>query len=166
MTIEMTDRKQAKIIKANYMLQAKIGAGPLDEHVVERCQEVMDRNDTDFIPMGAEYLDNLKSAIAQTKSGKIKGKTAIQNMTEPVMQLKANAATFRYPLISKLANVMLSFLETISSVDSDVIDIVQAHYTTLHTIVTKKIQGDGDSHGQLLEEELKAACQRYLAKKK
>ncbi len=165
MTIEMTESKEPKVIKANYMLQNKVGAGPLDRNAVDRCQDVMDNNDVDFAPLGMEYLNKLKEAIDKTKSGDLTKDQAVQAMTEPVMQLKANAATFRYTLIGNLANVMLSFLEAVSEIDKVVIEIVDAHYKTLTAIVMKKMQGDGGAAGKQMEEELKAACKRYFTSK-
>lgn len=164
MTIEMTESKKVKIIKANYMLQAKVGSGPLDQEAVKRSQEIMDNNDVDFLPLGLELLKQLKEAIEKSKAGALNTKQAVQAMTEPVMQLKANAATFRYTLISNLANVMLSFLEAIKQVDKDVIQIVEAHHTTLNMIVVKKMQGDAGAAGKQMENELRAACKRYFSK--
>lgn len=165
MTIEMTEPNKPKVIKANYSLQNKVGAGPLDERLVERCQDVMNNNDVDFVPLGMEYLGLLKQAIEKAKSGSLNTNEAVQVMTEPVMQLKANAATFRYTLIGNLANVMLSFLEAVKQVDDDVIQIVEAHQKTLTAIVIKKMQGDGGAAGKQMEQELKAACKRYFTRK-
>ena len=165
MTIEMTDPKKPKVIKANYILQSKVGSGPLDERAVERSQEVMDNNDVDFSPLGLEFLAQLQEAIDKAKTEGLGTKQSIQAMTEPVMQLKANAATFRYTLIGNLANVMLSFLEAVKQVDDDVIQIVEAHHKTLNVIIVKKMQGDAGAAGKQMEDELRAACKRYFTKK-
>lgn len=165
MTIEMTEAKKPKIIKANYILQSKVGSGPLDEEVVRRSQEVMDNNNVDFSPLAMDFLKQLQEAIATVKTGKFNTKEAMQAMTEPVMQLKANAATFRYTLLGNLANVMLSFLEAVKELDEDVVRIVEAHHKTLSAIVIKKMQGDGGQAGKLMEDELRAACKRYFSKK-
>lgn len=154
-----------KVYQANKTLQARIGTGPLDEQAVERSQKVMDANDVDFGPIATEFLDDLGKAIAAAKENPQAPKT-IHNMSTPVMQLKANASTFRYTLVSNLANIMLNFLEAVNQVDSDVIAIVAAHQQTLHLIVTKRITGDGGPVGKQMQEELQSACQRYFAKKK
>lgn len=166
MIIDMEEKKQPRVIKANYMLQAKIGSGPLDEKVVARCQQVMDENDVDFAPLAKEFLDKLKTAIEQAKTGELSLEQSVQAMTQPVMELKANAAIFKYSLIGNLANVMLSFLEAIKKMDPTVIDIVDAHHKTLTAIVNNKMKGDGGATGKKLEQELKDACKRYFQAKK
>ena len=164
--IEMQETKKPKVIKANYTLQAKVGSGPLDAKKVEECQKVMDNNTVDFAPMATEILDRLNKAIENAREGNIELEQAVQDMTQPVMELKANAAIFRYDLIGNLANVMLSFLESVKTMDKTAIEIVNAHHKTLTAIIMKKMQGDGGKYGKQLEQELKDACLRYFQKKR
>ena len=166
MHIDMTQTKtsQPRVIKANKSLQAKVGTGPLSSQIVEKCQEVMDNNDVDFTPLAMEYLDKLKEGIETAKKPDTKMEDAIAGMTAPVMQLKANASTFKYNLIGNLANVMLSFLEGIKEMDADAVAIVEAHHKTLTAIVMKKMRGDGGAFGKQMESELKGACKRYFSR--
>lgn len=165
MTDSDSNGKTFKVHQANRTLQARIGTGTLDEKAVERSQNVMDQNQVDFGPMAQGFLDELKDAIQALKDNPDIN-DPIQTMVTPVMQLKANASTFRYTLVSNLANIMLNFLEAIKKVDGDVLAIVDAHRQSLQLIVTKKITGDGGPVGKQMQEELQSACQRYFAKKK
>lgn len=157
--------KKAKVIKANYELQARVGSGPLDEKKVAECERIIQENNIDFAPMAGEFLDKLAQAIQFAKSAGADPVQAKQKMTQPVMELKANAAIFKYDLIGTLANVMLSFLEAVKTIDKTVVDIVEAHHKTLSIIVLKKMSGDGGQAGKLFEQELKDACKRYFTKK-
>ena len=157
--------KPVKVHSADKSLQARIGTGPLDERAVERSQKVMDNNTVDFAPMALEFLDELERAIAMCKKNDVLMEESIAAMTTPVMQLKANASTFRYNLIGNMANIMLSFLEAIQKLDEDAVAIVTAHHQTLKAIVTNKMAGDGGPVGQQMEDELKAACKRYFGKR-
>ena len=151
--------------KANFMLQQKIGVGPVDETAIKKSQEAMDNNDVDFTPMAMEYLGKLEQALAQAKDASIDLKVRKQALTSPVMELKANAAIFKYDLIGALANIMLSFLEAVSDIDKHVVEIVGAHHKTLQAILLKKMKGDGGEAGKMMASELKDACARYFAKK-
>lgn len=163
----MEDTSKAKVYKASNMLQQKIGTGPLDEKTVKRMQQAIDSNDVDFTPLGEQFLAQLEMAIEMAR--KVEGNDISaykKSLTEPVMQLKANAAIFHYHLIGNLANVMLSFLEALTTLDKDSIEIIQAHHTTLKAIIAKKMKGDGGEIGAQMVKELKDACARYYAKKK
>ena len=153
-----------KIIKADTSLQQKIGTGTLDQRKIAQCQRVMDTDDTEFGPLAMEYLDMLYDAIQKAKSGEITMRQAVQEMTTPVMQLKANSALFQYHLVGNMANVMLSFLESIDKLDEDALDIITAHHKTLTAIITKKMKGEGGVFGGQMLEELKKACHRYFAR--
>lgn len=157
--------KKARVIKANTILQAKVGLGPLDNKVLDRCEDVMENNKIDFAPVAREYLMLLEDSIQQTREGKYDHIVAIESMTGPVMQLKAHASMFRYTLVGKLANIMLSFLESVEAIDDDVISIVEAHHRTLKTIVMKKLSGDGGAGGETLKAELTEAIRRYNHKR-
>ena len=153
---------ETRVIKASYILQSKVGAGPLDQEKVRDSQRVIDTNRVDFVPLGMEFLDELAEIMKKAKKEQMDPKELRELMTQPIMQLKGNASMFKYNLIGELANVMLSFLESIKEVDNDAYEIVEAHHKTLHAIIMKRMAGDGGAHGQAFTNELKQACRRYF----
>lgn len=160
------EKQKSKIIKADQSLGRRVGFGPLDKRVVESCQKAMERsaNTQDFSEIAKEFLNELEQGIINARENTNGGMT-IQNMVSPVMQLKGSAKIFGYELVGNLANVMLSFLETIKELDNTAIEIVDAHHKTLSAIILKKMSGDGGVHGEKLETELIGACKRYQSKK-
>ena len=161
----MATDKKVNIIKANFALQLKVGAGPLDERAVKDMQTVIDKNDVDFAPLGLSILEKLQDALDRADDLSVTMTQMKEMLIKPVMELKANATTFKYDLIGSLANIMLQFLETITVMDKDAIEIVQAHHNSLHMIIVRKISGNGGEAGKALTSELKNACDRYHHKK-
>ncbi|MAM33610.1 MAG: hypothetical protein CMH28_00885 [Micavibrio sp.] len=153
------------VFKASYDLQSKVGKGPLDEDTVRRCQAVLDREASGFEDLAGDILDRLELAIEKARLGKHNENDLIEAMTQPVMELKANARMFKYGLVSSLANIMLGFLESIEKLDKDAIEIVSAHQKTLHAIISREMKGDGGEYGVLLEKELRDAIRRYFSKR-
>ncbi|MCI5060651.1 MAG: hypothetical protein MRY79_06235 [Alphaproteobacteria bacterium] len=161
-------KNKAKIYKASLELQQRIGKGPLDPKLVAKAQKAIEENKVDFTPLGLQFLNELEQAINDV-SGNLTPEKVIEQkkmLTDPVMELKANATIFHYSLVGNLAGVMLSFLESIRELDEDAIAIVRAHHDTLKAIIAKRMSGDGGEHGQVLMLELKDACARYYRKKK
>ncbi len=161
----MDEKKETKIYKASKMLQAKVGTGIVEKEKIETCQQKLDDNTTDFEPMAKTFLDELAQAVLLAQSGKHDLQDLRQHVTQPVMQLKANAAMFGYTLIGDMANIMLSFLEGVSSLDDDIISIIDAHHKTLTAIVRNKLKGDGGEPGKAMKSELMGACKRYMEKR-
>lgn len=158
------EAKKAKVIKASYELQQRVGTGQLDEKKIAECERIIQENNIDFAPMANEFLGKLAQAIQFAKTPGVNPAEAKQRMTQPVMELKANAAIFKYDLVGTLANVMLSFLEAVKTIDKMAIEIVDAHHKTLTIIILKKMSGNGGQTGQLFEQELKEACKRYFTR--
>lgn len=157
--------KSAHIIKANRLLQAKVGSGDVDSAKVEKSQAILEKNTTDFVPMATAFLDALEQALKDTPQDQvITDKTILQPVIVEVMQIKANAAMFGYTLVGTLSSTLLNFLEDIQSWDDDARKIVEANTKSLRVIVNTKTKGDGGEQGQMLITELRDACARYLKK--
>lgn len=159
--------QKARIMKASHMLQSKVGFGEVDKEAIERGEKVIEAiGEIDFAPLIGEYVSALGDAIQNWKSHKEDedDHELHESITEPVMQLKGNAAMFNYELVGKLANIMLNFLEAIEKIDDEVIEILEAHEKTLQKIIQSNMRDDGGVDGQLLQDELREACKRYFAK--
>ena len=158
---EHSEGSSVKVIKQNYLLRAKIGSGGIPAKILEKCLRIFEFNSVDFSPMALEHLKKLETVIEDAKQRKLTRDEATMKMTAIVMELKANAGMFNYPLITRLAAIMLGFLEGMKDIDDDAIEIVAAHHNTLKAIVQKKMRGHGGAMGDNLEKELKSACARY-----
>ena len=150
-----------RIIRATNLLRSKIGTGKISPEVIQECQKVIEENDIDFSPLAREFLDSLAQTIRLTRAREISEQQAVERMAGCVMQLKANAAVFHYRLVGNLAQVMLGFLESLTHIDDNALEIVDAHHKTLNAIIAKQMKGDGGKHGQELQQELIQACERY-----
>ncbi len=160
-----TDKKETIIMKATRLLQAKVGTGAVNKEKVEESQKIIENNGVDFIPMATEFLDQLQKAISNArKNNDADAADIMQEFIEIVMQIKGNAGMFDYPLVSLLAGIMLTFLESLDGLDKDVIDIVEAHHATLKLIIDNDMKTKEGAYGQELQTELENACQRYFNK--
>lgn len=158
--------KDVNIIKANRLLQAKVGTGEVDEKKVALSQKVIEKDGTDFAPMANEFLDQLDLALSQVQSNPSELKTSLQPVIAAIMQIKGNAGMFNYTLVGSLAGIVLNFLETLNTWDKDAHTIIEAHAKTLRIIVSGGMKGDGGDYGTQLVTELRDACNRYYNKKK
>ncbi len=156
---------EVRVYKASRSLQAKTGAGAVVQDVVEKVQKSMDSNNTDFQPVAQQFLDQLSIEIAQAASGGGDMEKLRANVTRTVMQLKANGAMFGYALVGDLANIVMSFLESVTALDKDIMAILDANHKTLSAIVRTRMKGDGGAQGAALKAELEGVCSRYLEKK-
>lgn len=136
----------------------------LDKETLKKAQRIMDQNDVDFAPMALDYLVALQTNIEEVRNANDTSRAAIDKLLEPIVELKSNASMFNYPLVGVLANITMSFLEGLNTLDDDILAIVEAHQKSLHLIVKKRMQGNAANYGDELEKELRDACKRYFQK--
>jgi hypothetical protein len=164
----MPQDNKVRIYKASYMLQSKVGTGQPDNSVVEKCQNIIENNPTDFAPMAKNYIDNFGVLIEEARSGcpSSNDNALIERMRAVIMELKANAPIFHFPYLGRLSAIMLSFLENIETLDKDALDIASAHYESFRALIDHHLRDTGDpgSKSRDLEQELKDACGRYYIK--
>lgn len=155
--------RKAKVIKADNKLKQKAGYGEISEKQIQVAETVIQENVVDFKEIALQSLAELQKAILAAKKSHNMDHL-VHDLTNPVMELKANGPMFKYELVGNLASVMLSFLEHIESPDSDALEIIEAHEKTLSAIVGKGMKGHGGTLGQQLVKELEDACARYYRK--
>lgn len=157
----------AKIIKASKALQIKIG-GParFDNATIEKCQKILDENNVDFVPLGRKYLKEIQDALESLKTGKTSAQQIKKQITPVIMQIKATAPVMKYNLVGDLAELLLSFVESIKELDDEAIEILEANHKTLSALLAKNIKGNGGPLGKQLKTELENAFERHRAKQK
>ena len=158
--------RKAELITPPNRLKEKVGAGGIDENVLQKAQAFLENNTVDFKPIASMLVDLLHEAISDCKSGAITGEEAIESMLYPAMQLKAQGGMFHYPLISEISNILVNFLETVTDTDKDVMDIVVAHKMSINAVLNSQIKGDGGKVGRDLRDALLDACARYYKTRK
>ncbi|MCB9978348.1 MAG: hypothetical protein H6862_01915 [Rhodospirillales bacterium] len=158
-------RRKAEFIRPPNTLKQKVGSGGLSEEILNRAQALLENNTVDFRPLGEMYLDSLMRAIHQALSADLEKdnpEQIISAMLYPTMQLKANGGMFHYPLVSQVADSLISFLESIDVPDRDAAEIVLAFHTSIRAVIMGKVTGTGGRYGDELREALVDACSRYF----
>lgn len=157
-------RQKVRYYNPPNILRQKCGIGGFDPVRIQKAEKLIDNQKVDFHPIAQDILARLKVAIKGAEKMKKPEKKAINEISGPVMDLKANGTMFGYDLVSEIAGVLLNFLENIKELNDDGFDVVNIHHRTLETIITNKLKGDGGPEGRALAQELYLACQRYKKK--
>jgi hypothetical protein len=148
-------------------LKLKAGAGGLDEKIIAKAQEMIDKAEIDFLPLGQRYLTALQEGMRMTEQrrGQVEDEALITTMLYPAMQLKANGGMFGYPLVTAIAARLIRFLEHIHDPNPDAMDIVNGFANALQAIMLMGEKSkDGSENGNQLAEVLDEACTRYFEK--
>jgi chemotaxis protein histidine kinase CheA len=163
----MTDappHPRPRVIRANHLLQAKVGSGEIDAARIQAVQKKMDSLSYDFTPLAREFMEDIQRAVIAAEKSDGPSESLREALIAPVMQMKANAPMFGYSLIGELAHIVLTLLETAPQIDADVIEIVGAQHKTIDIILKNGMTGSGGDYGAQLQDELQRACNRYYSR--
>lgn len=160
----VTEKLEAKIIAASKELQKRVGTGKIDEKVIESAQRVMDENKVDFGPVAAPHLKEIQAALNEAKAHPDDHKAIMESLRTPIMNLKANAGTFNFNLISDLTGAVLMFLENVKEPDKKILQIVDLLHKTILLILAYDISGDGGELGKELLEAFTEVCHTHQKK--
>jgi hypothetical protein len=166
------DQAQKKAQKATMVvppnqLKEKVGSGGFDEMAVVKAQDQIKNNKVDFRPIAADLLIQMDKAIADAKSGAARDAVAVREIMTPAMELKAQGTLFHYPLVSEISNILVNFLETVTSMDADALEIVAAHKTSINVVLAGRIkEEDKGKVGKELCRALLDSCDRYSKTRK
>lgn len=157
----------AKTIKASTDLQRKVGTGNVEVAQVEKAQKVIETNVVDFGELANPQLKELRQAIVMAQKNKHGGpddRAILEAIILPIMNLKANAGNFNFPLISEMTGVVLNFLENVKVMDDNIVHIADNLHKAVSVAVTMKLKTSKNGVGQQLLTEFDAVCKRYAAK--
>lgn len=151
-----------QLIKPSPALQAKAGLGLIDEQTIEKSQSLFDKFEIDFKPIAMAFLNDTDEAISLALQEKETTSRSIERIADPVMQIKANAKIFKYTLIGDLAAIILNFLDNLTVLDQNALEILDAHRKSLRHLISHDIKGDIGPLGESFKTELEGACKRYM----
>lgn len=159
-----TEDDKPKFTTPPNSLKRKVGEGGIPAYILKRCQDYLESNPVDFTPYAMRHLEGLKDLKNQIERGMIDDETAREKLVNIVMQLKSNGSMFHYQLISMISDVMLRFMENVTRLTPDFLEIFGMYNRILGIILNKRLNGNGGREGYALTHELNNACLRYHAR--
>lgn len=146
-SVTSTVSQKPQFIKPENNIKKKVGYGGLNPNVLNKAEDRIQNNNVDFKPVAAEYLAEIDAAlknISDIKVDQAAVKTRLQAIIEPVMQIKAHSAMFKFDLLGLIADSFLRFLENKKIADAKTASLSIEYYKTMRLLVDQNIKGNGN----------------------
>ncbi len=153
-----------KVIQADKKLQMKAGVGDVDKKAVESAQTFSDNNKVVYAEVVTPLLHRMRASIELLTTAPAEMSTHIKNIKSAIMDMKASAATFSYPLISRLCNPLLLHLENSDKVDKETRKLIELLYHIVSIVVKNDESELGKALSRDLETTFLAACAKIARK--
>ncbi|WP_162938188.1 Hpt domain-containing protein [Kiloniella sp. EL199] len=138
--------------------------GPELEDIVAKAEQALFEMEDDYEILVNEETGKIYEFLKTAKSGQGDRAKCIKEIHRIGHNIKGQAATFSYPLLSLAAKSMCHFIQENSEIASERLDLIEAHVNTMRMIIAQKIKGDGGKEGQGLITALEGAVGKILAK--
>lgn len=157
----MPGSNEFQIIRPANLLKAKVG-GHLgrDSVAIERAQAELSglqESYTDWIRNDLQTLADTLDAVGADPNAAAPHLKTMQRLTHDI---KGQAGTFGYPLITLIAGSANDMLRRTDRVEEREIELLSAHINAMNIVVREKIQGDGGASGRELIRRLQAATRQ------
>lgn len=156
-------KKARSIMKATRMLQARVGAGKIKPEKIDKAQSRVEaiRGRMDLKPFADEHMADIKTCMERLKAGD-SAADVTDEIARSIMKFKGNIGIFSDGPFISLAILMLNWVESVETIDSDVMDVLQGYYVTLDQIFSGKLKDK--KMIEIIIKEMESACQRYFSK--
>lgn len=161
-------KRSVEFIQVPNALREKVGTGGLDQKIIAAAQKIIEKNDYDFIPLAQRHLSALREGIrlSKTQRDQFDIDSLLATIAQPAIQLKSNGTMFGFPLMTKVTDLMVRFIEVLNKLDDDALDILHGFEVAINAIIVGEMRGFGGEDGKQLYNALDEACKRYFNKKK
>ena len=153
----MTTKATAQFIRPPHSLgKAITGDGParMDPALIEKAESVVKALEDDFPVWADEYLDRMRDALDLAAADPSTTETEIQGLFTLVMDLKGQAGSFGYQMLTELGDLLKSYTEDLTELDNRSNQIIAAHIDAMQAALRQRIKGDGGDVGRQIVADL------------
>lgn len=153
-----------QIFEAVNLLKQKVGNGGIDEDKLHNAQRLIDECSADiFIPMARELVAIIAELVSLGRqNADTVDEKSIEDLGASLVQIRANGSMFRYPLMTRIAENALHFLQYVPLLDDYAYDVVLAHHDAMAVVLDARLEGPVGPHGERILLELSQVCARYF----
>jgi len=159
----MARKQPIELFMPPNMLKAKVGGGlgGPDTAAMKRADEAMVALESEFPAWIAQDVEALSAARAAY--ARMQDAGARNGLLRAAHDIKGQAATFRYPLIARVASSLSRLIGELPSATAIPLHLVDAHVNAVTVIHKDKLQTTGDKVAQALCAELESRVDEILA---
>lgn len=140
------------------------------EDLVERGNQVVAENYDDYRTVALSDVLDLRSLLDRIKTAPAEMEAHVQGVFRISHDMKGQASTFGYPMITGVADSLCRFLERIETMDrapaesaGALTSVIALHIDALHLLLTHDMKGSGGEMEKKLLNGLTAAAEKIIA---
>lgn len=153
-----------QIINPPNLLKAKVG-GDLshDEALVKRAEDALEELSEDYAEWLERDLADLSRLLDEVKGDPEAAGPGLEEMARRAHDVKGQAGTFGYPLITALAESLCNLLSRLDGLNTSCLEVMTTHVEAMEVVRRDGIRGEGGAPGRELVVGVRKAVERVVA---
>jgi len=129
--------------------------------LIAKADRSVRKLDGEFDEIFTNDVEVLSAAMADVKAGGERRKTGVKTLRRTLHDLRGQAGTFGYPLVSQVGDSACKFIDLSAAIEDTEIEVLGMHVDALKAISATKMKGDGGAIGAELMDGLKKVILKY-----
>ncbi len=154
----MANKPDYEVVHPPNFLKAKLGgAVAYDPAAVARAEAALEELKGDYDERVRDDLAALAAGLEAAKADPCEAGAQLEAMRWRAHEVKGQAGTFGYPLVTAIAGSLETLLQRVDRSDQRHLDLIQTHLHAMTVVVRDGIEGEGGERGRELGQRLRAA---------
>jgi archaellum component FlaC len=141
----------------------RVEQGRDPKSLVQKADQAVRNLGGEFEEIFVENVAELAKSMSAIKAGGDGQSAAIKDMRKTLHDLRGQAGTFGYPLVSHVGDSACKFIDLSPQISASEIEVLNMHVDALKAISAAKIKGDGGEIGKELMNGLRKVIVKYNA---
>jgi hypothetical protein len=141
----------------------RVEQGRDPKSLLQKADQAVRNLGGEFEEIFIQNVADLAASMSAIKAGGAGQPAALREMRKTLHDLRGQAGTFGYPLVSHVGDSACKFIDLSPSVTANEIEVLNMHVDALKAISAAKIKGDGGDVGKELMNGLRKVIVKYNA---
>jgi hypothetical protein len=159
----MQMQKPQIVTPPNRLRQKVAGSGPISPEMLSRAKEAVASLAPVFAELMAKDVERVCALYAEGLADPTRRLEIAKAIFEVTHDLRGQAGTFDYPLITRVGSSLCRFIENLQECDDACFAVIGVHVEALDGVLRNAIRGDGGPLGREIAAGLEAAVKKVLS---
>jgi len=148
----------------NRLRERVTGSGPISEEMLARAEAAVQSLSDQFGELLASQIAELGRLHAEGAAAPVEKQLDIaKRIFEIAHDLRGQAGTFDYPLITRIGASLCRFTENLTDCDARCYEVIRVHIEAMDAVLHNGLQGDGGPLGEQIAGGLETAVKKILS---
>jgi chemotaxis protein histidine kinase CheA len=159
-----TDHTKPQIVTPPNLLRQKVsGSGPISEEMLSRADQALEQLSGQFTNLMAGEIAKLNDLHRQGVDDPGRRLQLAREIFQVAHDLRGQAGTFDYPLISRVGTSLCHFTDGMEECDERGLEVIRIHINAMQAVLASALQGDGGAVGQEIATGLEQAVEKVMS---